>query len=369
MENSQQVRFKKPVSNSFDKVLKLRVAQYFENNKLSKFGNFSLYLKTIIMFSLYLTPFFLMLFHTVTGFWPMTLMYLIMGVGITGIGTGFMHDANHGAFSKSPLINKIIGYSINFVGGSAVHWKIQHNVLHHSYTNIHGKDEDINPPIDIIRISPHNKLKPIHKYQFLYAWLLYGIMTFTWITIKEFMQLNRWEKKGYLKAQGRTYWGLFMEIFVWKIFYFAYMVYVPLVYFPVSGLQLLFYILIMHLVAGVSLGAIFQAAHVVPGTSFPIPDKEGMLEDTFAIHQLRTTADFAQNNPFVNWFVGGLNFQIEHHLFPNVSHVHYKALSKIVKQTAEEFDLPYMVQPTFRKAVSNHIKILWDYGRIEQPSF
>lgn len=364
-----QVRFPKPENHSFDKVLKQRVSEYFDSNKLSRFGNSSLYIKAIIMLSLYAVPFFLMLFHVVSGFWPMALMYLIMGIGITGIGTGFMHDANHGAFSKNPLINKILGYSLNVAGGSAVHWKIQHNVLHHSYTNIHGKDEDINPPIDVIRISPHNKLKPIHKYQFLYAWLLYGIMTFTWITIKEFMQLNRWDKKGYIKAQGRTYWGLFLEIFLWKAAYFAYMVYVPLVYFPVSGWQLAFYIMIMHFVAGVMLGAIFQSAHVVPGTIFPIPDKDGMLKDSLAVHQLRTTADYAHDNALLNWFVGGLNFQIEHHLFPNVCHVHYKALSKIVEKTAKEFDLPYVVQPTFTKAVKNHIKILWDYGRVEQPAF
>jgi len=190
-------------------------------------------------------------------------------------------------------------------------------------------------------------------------------MTFTWVLDKDFGQLNRYRKEGLLKLLNKSYPRLLSELIVSKILYGVYILVIPIVFLPVAWWWILIMFFIMHFICGFTLTIIFQSAHVVTSSDYPLPDKEGILPDSWAIHQMLTTADFSPNSRIFSWYIGGLNYQIEHHLFPNICHVHYRKLSHIVKETAREFGIPYNVQPNFIRAVWSHGKMLKHLGRID----
>ncbi|HTF06393.1 MAG TPA: acyl-CoA desaturase [Bacteroidia bacterium] len=366
MSSANSIRFNNK-QRQFFQVLHQRVDQYFKTEQVSKFGNTGMVIKTICMFALYLTPFFLMLFGVFSGNWGVILGYFMMGLGMAGIGLCIMHDANHGSYSKNKRINTLLSYSLNFVGGHNNNWQMQHNHLHHTYTNIEGHDEDI-APVGVLRFSPHAPLKKIHRFQFIYAWFFYCLMSFMWVTTKDFNQLNRYNKMGLLKQRGLNYNKELFIIIASKIFYYAYIVALPLIFFKCAWWIIPIGFMIKQFTSGLILACIFQPAHVVEATTFPMPDPTGHMETDWSIHQLFTTANFAPKNRILSWFVGGLNYQVEHHLFPAISHVHYRKIAPIVKQTAQEFDLPYHSEPHFVGALWSHTKMLWRLGREEAPA-
>ncbi len=362
-ENLKPIKFSKIIGKDFNSTLKKRVRAYFKDNNLSTHANFNMVLKTIFMISLYFTPFILMLVFNYTNPWYVFFTYTFMGVGLAGIGLSIMHDANHGAYSKNDKVNFFVGRIVNIVGGFAPTWKIQHNILHHTYTNIYGYDEDVSPAVKLLRFSPDNERIKAHRFQFIYAWFFYGLMTFMWITTKDFKQLYRYKKLGLTKTENINFNKLLIELILTKVFYYIYIFIIPFFILDISWWVFALGIFAMHFVAGLILGAIFQPAHVVPETEFPVPDKDLSIENNWAIHQLETTTNYAPKSIFLYWYVGGLNYQIEHHLFPNICHVHYKKISKIVKETAKEYGIPYYSHPTFFSALSGHTKMLKQLGR------
>ena len=354
------IRFDRDHNVEFYKTLQKRVRGYFKENKISKYGDWRMVVKSIFMLALYLTPFILILtFFQST--WITLLMWVVMGIGIAGVGLSIMHDANHGAYSKSKKINSFVGYVLYLAGGSDAMWRIQHNVLHHTYTNVTGMDEDIDPG-KVMRFSPHEERLPMHKYQHIYAWFLYGLMTIMWITVKDFKQLYRYKKMGLTQTQSSSFNKLLAITIVSKTAYYAVFLVLPLIFSPVAWYVTVIGFFLMHYVAGVILGCIFQPAHVVPSADYPLPDDSGNIKADWAVSQLINTANFAPKSSWFSWYVGGLNFQIEHHLFPNICHVHYKKISKIVKNTAEEFNLPYHSEKTFARALKVHGKMLYKLG-------
>lgn len=357
---NNMVKFNRKDKPEFYKVLKTRVNQHFTENNISRHANGRMVFKTIFMLALYFLPLIFMLTGVVTSLWPIMLMWLTMGLGMSGIGLSVMHDANHGSYSETPWINDTLGKVLYFIGGYHVNWKIQHNVLHHSFTNIHGHDEDIEK--GIIRFSPDQERKPFFKYQAFYAPLLYSIMTFYWWIGKDFQQLFRYRKKDLLKGQGKTFFGALIEILMTKAFYTFITLILPIMVLPIAGWQTFLGFVMMQLMCGLILALIFQPAHVIAETHFYAPDENGSVENNWAIHQMHTTSNFANGSRLFSWFIGGLNYQIEHHLFPNICHVHYKALSKIVKQTAAEFDVPYYHHETFFGALKSHFSFLHSLG-------
>lgn len=353
-------KFTKEKNQEFSSTLKKRVQDYFKDNNISKHGNTKMIVKTVIMFLIYFIPYAFVISGTVSN----PLLYLglwaIMGVGMSGIGFSIMHDAAHGAYSKSVKVNKMLGNVMNIIGGFAENWRIQHNVFHHTYTNVEGMDEDIDPD-DFLRFSPHAELKKVHRYQHYYAWFLYGLMTFSWVAWKDFTDLKRYFDMGMIKSEEK-YKSLRTKLFFWKLLYISYIIVLPIVTSAVPFWYAIIGFFLMQYITGMTLAIIFQLAHVVPPTEFPLPDESGQFSDNWEVHQLKTTADFAPNNVPLSWFVGGLNYQVEHHLFPNVCHIHYPALSKIVKQTAQEYGVPYNVSPSFTSAVLGHAKTLKKFG-------
>ncbi len=357
------IKFSEKHNEEFYKDLRNRVKNYFNTTGKSRFGNASMVVKTIFMFSIYFVPLALLL-TIVDNSWLAFGLWCLMGFGMAGIGLSVMHDANHGAYSKNKKVNQWVGYIIHFIGGSDINWRIQHNVLHHTFTNIDGMDEDIDPG-KVMRFSPHAPRLKGHKYQHIYAWFLYGLMTIMWFVSKDYKQLVRYHKMDLLKTQGISYHKAIIGIIISKTAYITLTFILPLILCDCAWYVTLLGFLAMHFIAGVWLGIIFQPAHVVPSSNYPKPDDSGNIEADWAVSQLFNTANFAPGAKFFSWYVGGLNYQVEHHLFPNICHVHYKNISKIVRETAEEYKLPYNSFKTFGKALREHGRMLYNLGHYD----
>lgn len=357
----KKIHFAKVDQQHFFSTLQSRVNEYFRENEISKTGNYVSYLKALVMFTFYSFPYILMIFGVLTGWWTV-LAYCIMGIGTAGIGLCVMHDANHGSFSKHAGINNLMSYSMNLIGGSSFTWKIQHNVLHHAYTNVYELDEDIDDK-PFLRLSPHGKLKKYHKFQHIYALFLYCLATFSWILFKDWKQMSIYNKSGLTEESGFNRKKVTFILSFTKIAYVIVMLIIPMIFFAKWYIVLLGF-LCLHIIAGFSITVIFQLAHVVEGTHhFAYDENHQNFENTWAIHQINTTANFATKNKFLTWIIGGLNFQIEHHLFPHISHVHYPNLSKIVKKTVAEFGLPYHEFKNVPVALRSHLLMLKQFGQ------
>lgn len=354
------VRFAPPNRSAFATTLRQRVNQYFKDNNISRYGNREMVVKTIVLLGVYAACYLLILTLPINPWW-LLLLIVPMGISKAGIGMSVMHDALHGSYAKKKWINQWVGSSIYLVGANASVWKIQHNVLHHTFTNIHGLDEDINSK-SIIRLSEHAPQSWFHRYQHIYALFLYGGMTLL-MTINDFFKLLRYRRLGMVEKQAMRFDRECTKLVATKIAYLFFMLVLPVLVTALTWWQVLIGFVVMHLIAGYILSIIFQMAHVVEGAHQPLPDTDDSMENAWAIHQLETTANFARNNRVLNWFVGGLNFQIEHHLFPNICHVHYRKISDIVKKTAEDFQLPYNMKPTFWHALRSHLRMLKSLGR------
>jgi linoleoyl-CoA desaturase len=350
----------------FSNTLNKRVSDYFKSNDIQRHGNREMAIKTIFMFSIYFVPYLLIVTGVISGTWPLIALLLAMSIGTAGIGLSVMHDANHGAYSKTGWVNTLIGYSLNLVGASSFTWKIQHNVLHHTFTNVHEEDEDISPR-GLLRLTPHSPWKWIHKYQYIYAWFFYGLMTIVWLSFKDFARIIRYQRNGLVKKQKANIWREWLVLLATKFIYAGYIFVIPVLFTPFAWWQILIAVGAMHYVAGFLLAIIFQPAHVIEGAEFPLPANDNTFQTNWAVHQLMTTTNFGNRSRWFSWYVGGLNFQIEHHLFPNICHVHYRAIQPIVKKTAEEFGLPYKSTRTFLEAVIKHAKLLKQLGM--QPAY
>jgi linoleoyl-CoA desaturase len=268
---------------------------------------------------------------------------------------GVMHDACHGAYSRHKKLNHWLGYSMNILGGNKFNWIIQHNVKHHTFTNVFGKDEDLENG-NVIRMSPYADWKPIHRFQHLYSWFLYSLGTLSWVTLKDFKQLYAYQKEVKNKQLTREW----LILIITKIIYYFFMIAVPLMVLDVHWGWVVAGFLIIHMTGGLILSITFQLAHLVEGLNHeedPYQSEMGWAE-----HQLMTTSNFARGNPVLTWFMGGLNHQVEHHLFPAICHVHYPELSKIVRQEARSLGIEYNEHPGFFGALKSHYSTLKKFG-------
>lgn len=353
-----RVNFSNKTNTEFFEAARKRVNDYFNTHRISRYGNYKMVIKTIVMILLYLGPYAFLVSGLVVNPIVIWILWTIMGFGMAGIGLAIMHDANHGSYSNNARVNKYLGYIIHLVGGSVVNWKIQHNVLHHSYTNIEGHDEDITT-ISLIRLTPNQKLKKIHRYQHIYAWFFYSLMTFFWFIYKDIPQLMRYKADGRLDAKQKSrYRWLMAELISSKVLYALYIIVIPILVLNIPWWVTILAFFTMQVICGLLLTTIFQLAHIMPNSKFPLPDPKGTMENNWAIHQLQTTTNFSPRSRLLSWYVGGLNYQIEHHLFPNICHIHYKKISSIVKNTAQEYGIPYHSEPNFIRAIKSHVKML-----------
>jgi linoleoyl-CoA desaturase len=357
------VRFAPKNGEGFYDTLKKNIDDFFKQNNLSVDGSTTIIWKTVAMLSIFFVPSVLII--TGVGALHPALFYFLwflMGVGMVGIGCSVHHDSNHGSYSSNKTVNTIIGDIVNVVGGYDVTWRIQHNLLHHTYTNIEGLDEDIDAG-GLMRFSPHSKKAPLHRYQHIYGWFLYCLLTLQWVTYKDYRLLVIYNKKGLLRKEKITLTKALIELSIYKVIYFGYVLVLPIMFSGMSWQAVVMGFLILHFTAGFGLSAIFQLAHVMESSEFPTPSESRKMDNSWAVHQMLNTCNFSRKSNVLNWFIGGLNYQIEHHLFPHISHVHYRRISVIVKATAESYGIPYVEYPNFIIALREHGKMLKKMGQ------
>ena len=345
--------------HQFGIALRKNVNAYFKENGISTKGNLTLVLQTIVMLSLYIVPFFIICMVPMSA-WLGLLLTVVMGIGVAGTGMCVMHDAVHGSFSHKEWVNKLFGGTMYLLGSNVFNWKLQHNIFHHAYTNIEGLDEDIASK-GPIRLSQNAPLRKIHYYQYIHAFFFYGLLTMSKM-VKDFTQLAAYNKLGVTRKYNVNPTREYARMVIVKILYLIIILGLPIMLTGLTWWQVVLGFLMMHWVTGFILSTVFQMAHVVEGTEQPMPDANGVINHDWAVHELQTTSDFARNNLLLNWYVGGLNFQIEHHLFPNISHVHYKNIAPIVERTAKQFGYHYNLKPSFANALVSHTRRLKELG-------
>ncbi|MGB0403633.1 MAG: fatty acid desaturase family protein [Salibacteraceae bacterium] len=359
----KRARFHSPENEEFYRVLRKEVNGYFKKEGIKKTGNFSLYFKTVFLFALLLVPFSTFFIIPNMSAIAFVVMWSLMGFAMAGIGLSVMHDSVHGVYSSNRSINDFVShFSMFTVGGFVSNWRIQHNQLHHTYTNVKDLDEDINPPFGLLRLSPEYPLQNKHRFQHIYAWFLYTLMTVMWTTTKDIRQIVRFRKAGFYDNKDREYRNEWIRLILFKVGYFFIFVGLPFLFSPYSFGLMLLGILLMNMISGFVLAIVFQPAHVTPKSEFPLVESDSIIRNSWAGHQMITTQNFANSSRLFTWYVGGLNYQIEHHLFPNVSHVHYPAIAPMVKRIAKDYNLPYNHCDTFGAALVEHGKMLYQLG-------
>ena len=356
------IKFTSSDNNQKQFVIALRknINDYFKINAISTKGNNTMYIKAIAMLSIYIIPFFLILLVPINTAVAI-LLVILMGIGEGGIGMSVMHDAAHGAFSGNKKINNIFASTMFLLGSNTFNWKVQHNILHHTFTNIYGYDQDIETKA-VLRLCEHAPKKKFHRFQYIYAFFFYGLMTLSKL-ITDIFQLIEFNTSGITKEQHHNPKIEIIRLLFSKIVYFSIIIGLPILFTPYTWWQVLIGFFILHFTSGIIMSTVFQMAHVVNGVEQPLPNKNNIITNEWAVHQLRTTADFAKDNKLLNWYVGGLNFQIEHHLFPKISHVHYPAISRIVKKTCQEFNIQYIEFPSIFDAFLSHYRHLKFLGQ------
>jgi linoleoyl-CoA desaturase len=358
--NNKSFNFPKyPVTKpSLHVELRNRIQQYFDKKGILSTGNSKLYWKAVILSVALMVTYVHLVFFTPAIYFALPECGLL-GLIIASVGFNVMHDGGHGSFSQNKSWNKFAAWSINFLGANNFMWNMKHNIIHHSYTNIHGVDDDIEVN-GLMRFAPTQVHKKLHKYQYIYFWGLYSLLYIWWIIFTDYKKYFS-RKVGEVPLKKMAFRN-HLDFWMSKLLHAGIFVVIPIIF--CGWLPWLIGFLTMGIIAGLGLSIVFQLAHAVPHTEFPTAiDDSNKMADEFAVHQLKTTANFAMNNKVIGWLVGGLNYQIEHHLFPKVSHIHYPAISKIVRDVCKEYNIPYLSYKTFSGAILEHIRFLKEMGK------
>jgi linoleoyl-CoA desaturase len=343
--------------NAFLTELRRRVDDYFDSSGRPRRDCPAMYLKTAIILAVF-GGFYLLLVFVAGAWWQALPLAAGLGLSIAAIGFNIEHDGSHHSYSNHAWINRLAAMTMDLIGASSYVWHWKHVVIHHTYVNITGHDADIDIAV-FGRLTPHQKRFRFHRWQHFYLWPLYGLNVIKWHLYDDFRDVilgrialtrmprpKRWELLGFVGGKA-----LFLTLAFG----------LPLLIHPL-WIVLLFYALTVGL-AGVVVSVVFQLAHCVEKAEFPLPQKNtGSMENAWAVHQVETTVDFARRSRVESWLLGGLNFQIEHHLFPRVCHVNYPAIASLVEQTCRDFGVSYGEHTSFRAGLSSHFRWLRRMG-------
>lgn len=338
--------------------LRKEVEQYFQRSGKKQTGDYRLYLKSIVLLGGMTTLYFTLLLVSMP-IWLSLVLCGILGFNLALIGFNVMHDACHGSYSTNATLNEIMGYSMNLLGSNKFFWILKHNRIHHTYTNIDGVDDDINMGFLMRNCKTQKRLK-MHRFQHIYSFLLYGFSSIFFVLIAD---VDKYFSK---KISGTPIREIPTKehVVFWlsKVFYLAVYIVIPIA--VVGWLPWLVGYMVMNFIFGCTLSIVFQLAHVVEPAGFEEAiDHKLVIEKEWAEHQVRTTADFAAKSRLANWLLGGLNFQVVHHLFPYVSHVHYRSIQPIVKEVCARYNISYNEFRTFPMAVASHVRHIRELGQ------
>jgi linoleoyl-CoA desaturase len=343
--------------NGFQLEVRRRVEEYFRTTGRRQRDCWQMYLKTAILVACFAGSYVLLVFASQV-WWQGLPLAVLLGLSAAGIGFNVQHDGGHSAYSSHPWINKLMALTLELLGGSSYLWRWKHDVFHHTYVNITGHDTDIDFGV-LGRLTPHQKRFPHHRWQHVYLGPLYGLVAIKWQLVDDFRKLISGQigPQRFPRPKG---WDL-VTFVAGKAMFFTLAFGLPLL-FHSAGTVLIYY-MVAALVAGMSLSVVFQVAHIVEEAGFPLPREDtGRIEHAWAVHQTETSVNFARRSRVVAWLLGGLNFQIEHHLFPRISHVNYPAISPLVEQACREFGIRYAEHRTFRAGVASHFRWLRRMG-------
>ena len=346
------------VPQSFHTELKKRITEYFDEVGKSTYGNYKLFIKAVILMVSFVFIYIHLVFFT-PNILAAVIECVLLGGIVAAIGFNVMHDGAHGSFSKYKWLNRAAAYSMNFLGASAIMWHMKHNIIHHTYTNIDGVDDDLQVG-PWLRMATTQKKRKIHRFQHYYVWFLYTMPYIMVLFVTDYDKYFN-KKIGNVPIRKMTV-KEHISFWIAKVIYAFMMIAVP-IYFLGFNTWLVGF-LCTTMITGFVMIIVFQLAHNVEHTDFPMPAESGKIENEWALHQLETTANFATNNKLISWLVGGLNFQIEHHLFPKISHIHYPAISKIIRQTCQEYGINYIEYPKMRHAIVSHVIYLKKLGQM-----
>ena len=354
-----RVRFNK--NSAFWIELRRRVDAYFATADLPRDGGARMLSKTAIIFAWLIGSYIGLL--ALGGSWLAVIGFGIScGLATAGLGMAVQHDGGHLAYSSKRGINRAAASVLDLLGASSYVWRTKHGVVHHTYPNVEGADDDLDAG-PFARLSPGQRHRGMHRFQHLYMWPLYGFLTAKWFLLDDFRDLARGRVGNHPLAAPR---GSELLIFtLGKLAHLSWAIVVPILVLGL-GKALVFYAA-LSAACGITLSVVFQLAHCVEEAEFIDPDAHGQpIVLGFAEHQLATTIDFARDSKWLSWYVGGLNFQAVHHLFPRVCHLHYPAIAKIVEQTAAEHGVRYAATPTLRAALRSHYRWLRRMGSGER---
>ncbi|MDH5365828.1 MAG: fatty acid desaturase [Cyclobacteriaceae bacterium] len=338
---------------------KKRVNDYFmEIGEIGK-KNIFLYFKAILFLSIHVILYLLLLKSE--NIWIAASCMILMGPMSILIGINIAHDGAHGAISKYKIVNKFFLSLLDFLGANSYMWKNRHVHSHHLYPNILNSDADLkqNP---LIRIFPNDELKSYHRYQYLYAPFLYLLYTMNWLLFRDFHDFTA-EKIGSFKIKQHPK-NEFLKLLLFKSIYLSYILIVPVIYSNLSISAIILSYILMNFSASILITLALIPSHVAENSLFPLPDEKGMMPNSWSHHQVLTIIDFATKNRFLNFFFGGFNHHVAHHLFPKICHIHYPKITPIIKQTAQEFGLKYNYEDSFINAYISHFKLLKNNGKL-----
>lgn len=339
-------------SDGFQQKLRRRVESFLKNTGRSERDCPGMYLKTALILAWVAASYFALVFFAET-WWQALPLAISLGVAMAAVGFNIQHDGSHQAYSDRRWVNKLMAMSLDLLGGSSYVWARKHNVVHHSFANITGHDDDIDIGF-FGRLSPYQPRMKIHRMQHYYLWVLYGFLPIKWQLYDDFRDVATARIGGHRFPRPRR-WDL-VTFVGGKLAFFLLAFIVPLC------LHAIWFVLPLYLVAslaqGVLLSVVFQLAHCAEEAAFPLPAPDtGRMESAWAMHQVESTVDFARDNRWLSLFIGGLNFQIEHHLFPRICHIHYRAIAPLVQETCREFGVRYTAHATLRTGIRSHF--LW----------
>jgi linoleoyl-CoA desaturase len=352
-----RVRF--PRDDGFHAAVKRGAAAYFQETGRARWGDAAMHAKTAAILGWFACSYGLLLVWGGSSAWLAVALTVSLALATAGIGFSVMHDANHGAYARSARVNRAWGLALDFVGASSYLWRFKHNVHHHTYANVDGMDADIDAA-PFLRLAPSQRLRAFHRWQHLSAWPLYGVLGLKWWFVDDLLDLVRGRIGQHPFPRPR---GLELAGFVaGKAVFVTWAIAVPLLVYR-SGWALALFLL-GSLTLGLVLSTVFQLAHAVPDATFhAAASGEQRMPTGWAEHQVRATVDFAPSNRLLGWYVGGLNFQVEHHLLPDVCHVHYPALARIIAETCRAHGVPYRAEPSLRAAIAAHYRYLRTLAR------
>ncbi|MCU0443526.1 MAG: acyl-CoA desaturase [Microscillaceae bacterium] len=352
---AKNVKFNNQIQPDILPELKRRVTQYLTDKNLTAQDSPAIYFKVAFWLVAWVATYVWAFSGLVSGIW-LFLVGILHGLTHVFIAFNIAHDANHNAISRNLNVNRLLSYTLDLIGVSSYLWRVAHNQDHHGYVNVEGVDSNIEG-YGLLRLSPEAPYKSFHRYQYLYAPLLYSVSTINYVLAKDFKIMRELYARGKKVPTSEIF-----SLFASKLFYMTYMLILPMVFLPVAWYYVVLCFITVHVLVGNILALTFIVGHLTEEAHFPEVEADGKLSQNWAIHVYETTNDFATKNAVLTWFLGGINVHVIHHLLPYVNHTHYRSLVPIIKQTALDFDIPYHQIPSFSQAIVSHFKFLYAMG-------